>query len=71
MQLARLSAAPGGAGKLCYVYVERDGSLVSCRPDLTSGAPIAFLTEHAPGHSTLVAGLARDDVRSHSFSSAT
>ena len=64
---ARLYAAAGRAGKLCYVYVERNGWLLSCRPDLTSGMPIMFLTEHGSGYPTLVAGLARDDVGSLSF----
>jgi len=64
---ARLYAAASGAGKLCYVYVERNGSLVGCGPRLMPGMPIMFLTEHGSGHPTLVAGLARDDVGSLSF----
>lgn len=64
---ARLYAAAGGAGQLCYVYAERNGSLVSCGPHLTIGMPIMFFTEHGSGHPTLVAGLARDDVGSLSF----
>lgn len=65
---ARLYAAPGRAGKLCYVYVESNGSLISCGPNLTVGLPITFMTEHGSGRPTLVTGLARDDVLSLSFS---
>jgi hypothetical protein len=61
-------AAPGRAG-LCYVYIEVDGgAVVGCRlGGLTSGMPISFLTEGGTGYPTVVTGLARDDVRSLSF----
>ena len=64
---ARLYAAPGRSG-LCFVYLEVDtgGAVVGCRlGNLTSGMPISFLTGRG-----LVTGLARDDVRSLSFTVA-
>ncbi len=69
---ARLYAAPGRSG-LCFVYLEVDtgGAVVGCRlGNLTSGMPISFLTERGAGHPTVVTGLARDDVRSLSFTVA-
>jgi hypothetical protein len=66
---SRLYVFPGRAGSLCVMYREAFESqgVIACRPNLAHSVAIAPLTESGPGRSTVVTGLARDDVRAVSF----